>query len=186
MAVNEPIDPRVRLAISQWPDDAPRGAVSTFCAEHGISRKSFYELLKRARVEGPAAVLEPRCHAFSGARSLSEVKSDLSTPVGPQPESSILRTRRPAPIRAGRTSPHEPTTRRYRPPEPLSISSRRKQSGQTGSNGAVAWVRAADSGCGEVTPGAAAATAGCRPIAREIAPAAMIFGIARCTRSSGG
>lgn len=39
MAVNEPIDPPVRLAISQWPDDAPRGEVSTFCAEYGISRK---------------------------------------------------------------------------------------------------------------------------------------------------
>lgn len=60
MAVNEPIDPRVRLAISQWPDDAPRGSVSTFCAEHGISRKSFYELRRRAKTDGPAAVLEPR------------------------------------------------------------------------------------------------------------------------------
>ncbi|MGW0161705.1 IS481 family transposase, partial [Mycobacterium sp. NPDC003323] len=60
VAVNEPIDPRVRLAIAQWPDDAPRGAVSTFCAEQGISRKSFYELRKRAMADGPAAVLEPR------------------------------------------------------------------------------------------------------------------------------
>src|ERR1700689_2520305 len=60
MAANEPINPRVRLAISQWPDDAPRGAVSTFCVEHGISRKSFYELRKRALTDGPAAVLEPR------------------------------------------------------------------------------------------------------------------------------
>lgn len=60
VAVNEPIDPRVRLAISQWPDDAPRGAVSTFCAEHAISRKSFYELRKRAKTDGSAAVLEPR------------------------------------------------------------------------------------------------------------------------------
>jgi transposase InsO family protein len=60
MALSEPIDPRVRLAISQWPDDAPRGAVSTFCVEHGISRKSFYELRKRTKVDGPAAVLEPR------------------------------------------------------------------------------------------------------------------------------
>ena len=60
MAANEPIDPRVRLAISRWPDDAPRGAVSTFCAEHGISRKSFYALRKRAQADGPAAVLEPR------------------------------------------------------------------------------------------------------------------------------
>jgi putative transposase len=60
VAAREPIDPRVRLAISQWPDDAARGAVSTFWAEHGISRKSFYELRKRARTDGPAAVLEPR------------------------------------------------------------------------------------------------------------------------------
>jgi putative transposase len=60
VAVNEPIDPRIRLAISQWPDDAPRGAVSTFCAEHAISRKSFYELRKRAKTDGPAAVLEPK------------------------------------------------------------------------------------------------------------------------------
>jgi len=60
VAATEPIDPRVRVAISQWPDDAPRGAVSTFCAEHGISRKSFYELRKRVKVDGPAAVLEPR------------------------------------------------------------------------------------------------------------------------------
>ena len=60
MAAHESIDPRVRLAISQWPEAAPRGAVSTFCDEHGISRKSFYELLKRALVEGPAAVLEPK------------------------------------------------------------------------------------------------------------------------------
>ncbi|MGA5540204.1 integrase core domain-containing protein, partial [Mycolicibacterium nivoides] len=48
------------LAISQWPDDAPRGAVSTFCAEHGISRKSFYALRHRTKTDGPAAVLEPR------------------------------------------------------------------------------------------------------------------------------
>ena len=60
MARNQPIDPRVRLAIAQWPDDAPRGAVTSFCAEHAISRKAFYELRARARAEGPAAVLEPK------------------------------------------------------------------------------------------------------------------------------
>jgi putative transposase len=60
VAVSEPIDPRVRLAISQWPDGAPRGAVSTFCAEHGISRQSFYKLRERTKAGGPAAVLEPR------------------------------------------------------------------------------------------------------------------------------
>jgi len=73
VAARNPIDPRVRLAISQWPDDAPRGAVSTFCAEHGISRKSFYELRKRA----PAAVLEPRSRrpASSPSRLTEEVRS---------------------------------------------------------------------------------------------------------------
>ena len=60
MVANEPIDPAVRLAIADWPDVAPRGAVTTFCLEHGISRKSFYELRKRARQEGQAAVLQPR------------------------------------------------------------------------------------------------------------------------------
>lgn len=76
MPAHEPIDPRVRLAVSQWPDDAPRGAVSTFCTEHGISRKSFYELRKRAKTEGPAAVLEPRTRrpASSPSKLTEEVK----------------------------------------------------------------------------------------------------------------
>ena len=76
MPASDPIDPRVRLAISQWPDDAPRGAVSTFCAEHGISRKSFYELRKRAKTDGPAAVLEPRTRRprSSPTRLTDEVK----------------------------------------------------------------------------------------------------------------
>jgi putative transposase len=60
MSKNEPVDARVRLAISQWPPDAPRGAVTTFCAEHGISRKTFYAILARASSEGQAAALEPR------------------------------------------------------------------------------------------------------------------------------
>ena len=55
----EPVDPRVRLAITQWPPDAPRGAVTTFCFEHGISRESFYAIRRRAASEGPAAALEP-------------------------------------------------------------------------------------------------------------------------------
>lgn len=60
MPPSEPVDPRVRLAISQWPDDAPRGAVTTFCLEHAISRKTFYAIRVRAKTEGPAAVLEPK------------------------------------------------------------------------------------------------------------------------------
>ena len=56
----EPVDPRVRLAIVRWPEDAPRGSVTSFCAEQGISRKTFYEIRKRVAVDGPAAALEPR------------------------------------------------------------------------------------------------------------------------------
>jgi putative transposase len=56
----EPVDPRVRLAIAQWPDDAPRGSVTTFCLEHDLSRKTFYAIRKRAQLEGQAAALEPR------------------------------------------------------------------------------------------------------------------------------
>ena len=77
MAANEPIDPRIRLAIAQWPDDAPRGAVSTFCAEHDISRKTFYDLRKRAKSDGPAAVLEPRTRRprSSPSKVTDEVKA---------------------------------------------------------------------------------------------------------------
>ena len=91
MAVNEPIDPRVRLAISQWPDDAPRGAVSTFCAEHGISRKSFYALRRRAMQDGPAAVLEPRSRRpASSPAALSEDVKDHAVQVRAALEASGL------------------------------------------------------------------------------------------------
>lgn len=91
MAVNEPIDPRVRLAVAQWPDDAPRGAVSTFCAEHGISRKSFYALRNRARTDGPAAVLEPRTRRpASSPSTLTEEVKDQAVAVRKALEDSGL------------------------------------------------------------------------------------------------
>jgi putative transposase len=77
MSPVEPVDPRVRLAIAQWPDDAPRGSVTTFCAEHGIARKTFYAIRKRALIEGQAAALEPRTRrpAVSPTRITVEVKA---------------------------------------------------------------------------------------------------------------
>ena len=60
MSPLQPVDPRVRLAITRWPPDAPRGAVTTFCTEHGISRETFYAIKRRALEEGQAAALEPR------------------------------------------------------------------------------------------------------------------------------
>jgi len=71
----EPVDPRVRLAIVQWPPDAPRGAVTTFCAEHNISRETFYAIRKRALIDGPAAALEPRSRRPN--RSPAQLTDDI-------------------------------------------------------------------------------------------------------------
>ena len=60
MNKNEPVNARIRLAIVRGPQDAPRGLVTTFCAEHEITCKTFYAIRARAREEGQAAALEPR------------------------------------------------------------------------------------------------------------------------------
>jgi len=75
MNSNDPVDPRVRLAIAQWPDDAPRGSVSTFCVEHGISRKTFYKIRARVKVDGPVAALEPKSRR--PARSPNRVREEV-------------------------------------------------------------------------------------------------------------
>jgi len=77
MSLVEPVDPRIRLAIAQWPDDAPRGSVTTFCFEHEIARKTFYAIRKRAMAEGQAAALEPRTRRPAGSpnRISGEVKA---------------------------------------------------------------------------------------------------------------
>ena len=72
---NPRVDPRVRLAIAPWPDDAPRGAVSALCAEQGIWRKTFYERRARARSEGPAAALEP--HSTRPASSPTRIGQEM-------------------------------------------------------------------------------------------------------------
>lgn len=50
----------VRNAIVTWPNDAPRGAVSKFCREHGVSRSQFYDIWARSKAEGPVAAMLPR------------------------------------------------------------------------------------------------------------------------------
>ena len=88
---NEPVEPRVRLAIARWPDDAPRGAVTTFCAEHAISRKTFYVLRARARKEGQAAVLEPRSRRpKSSPARITESMKDQAVAVRAALEASGL------------------------------------------------------------------------------------------------
>ena len=72
---NRSAGPRVRLAIARWPDDAPRGAVTTFGAEQGIWRKDAPASCAGARRgEGPAAAggprsRRPRCRPEPPARS---------------------------------------------------------------------------------------------------------------------
>ena len=75
-----PMNPSIPVSVSRsrsGPMTRPAGAVSTFCAEHGISRKSFYELRKRAKADGPAAVLEPRTRRprSSPSKLTDEVKA---------------------------------------------------------------------------------------------------------------
>ncbi|GAA1497596.1 hypothetical protein GCM10009628_26000 [Paeniglutamicibacter kerguelensis] len=91
MNKNEPVNARIRLAIAQWPDDAPRGAVSTFCTEHGITRKTFYAIRARARDEGQAAALEPRSRRpKSSPTRLTEERKQESLNVRAALESSGL------------------------------------------------------------------------------------------------
>ena len=53
VAVTEPIDPRVRLAISQWPDDAPRSmaplSVGPFRLYSTVSREAEMSLADRGK-----------------------------------------------------------------------------------------------------------------------------------------
>jgi putative transposase len=65
----------VRAAIVNWPEDAPRGAVSRFCAVTGVSRSRFYEIRKRAEVEGAIAAMAPRRRVYADPHP-------QATPVG--------------------------------------------------------------------------------------------------------
>lgn len=53
----------VRLQVATWPQDAPRGAVSTFCTQHGVSRSWFYDLRTRAEQDGSLAAAIPQSRA---------------------------------------------------------------------------------------------------------------------------
>lgn len=59
--------------IATWPADARRGAVSVFCARHGLSRSRFYEIRALARAEGTLAAVAP-----AGSR---RSRPDLATPL---------------------------------------------------------------------------------------------------------
>src|SRR6478736_7040273 len=50
----------VRMLVATWPEGLDRGAVSAFCAEHGVSRSWFYKVRKIAERDGPVAAAAPR------------------------------------------------------------------------------------------------------------------------------
>src|SRR6478735_4011774 len=48
---------RIRHAVATWPENAPRGAVTAFCREHGVSRAWFYQIRSKADAEGSLQAL---------------------------------------------------------------------------------------------------------------------------------
>jgi putative transposase len=50
----------VRHAVAMWPADAPRGAVTAFCTEHGVSRAWFYKVRSEAKSVGVLKALETK------------------------------------------------------------------------------------------------------------------------------
>lgn len=51
--------PKVRLLVASWPEDAPRGSIDAFCAQHGVSRSWFYKIRARAVAGGVVKAVEP-------------------------------------------------------------------------------------------------------------------------------
>lgn len=51
-------DPKIRLAVANWPDDAPRGAVFAFCKKHKVSRAWFYKVRAISVAESPMHAME--------------------------------------------------------------------------------------------------------------------------------
>ena len=49
----------VRMMIAAWPVDSPRGAVSAFCRQHGISRSRFYEIRALSARHGALEAVAP-------------------------------------------------------------------------------------------------------------------------------
>lgn len=77
---------KVRHLVANWADDAPRGAVSAFCAEHQVSRSWFYKVRAAAVSQGPQKAMErastrpmnsPRKTSHTMERLLLEARATL-------------------------------------------------------------------------------------------------------------
>src|SRR4051812_31481690 len=48
----------VRMLVATWPEGLPRGVVTEFCKEHGVSRAWFYKVRQLAARHGPVAATQ--------------------------------------------------------------------------------------------------------------------------------
>ena len=74
----------VRVLVATWPADAPRGAVSAFCAEHGVSRAWFYKVRQLADQQG----------ALAATQRIRPIPKLSPTKVPPEVEELAVRTRK--------------------------------------------------------------------------------------------
>ena len=72
----------LRMIVATWPQDAPRGAVTRFCRQHGVSTSWFYEVRARARQDGPLAAVSPRSRRpTSSPRTVRAELEDLAVRI---------------------------------------------------------------------------------------------------------
>ena len=73
----------VRALVVAWPEDAPRGAVTRFCADQGVSRSWFYEVRARVRDSDPLTAMQWRRRPAQAyvAQSIPASVEDLAVRV---------------------------------------------------------------------------------------------------------
>jgi putative transposase len=79
-------DIQIRLLVTSWPKDSPRGAVTFFCKQHNVSRSWFYKVRAEAEIKGKWGALElrstrPESHPARTPEALAElalaIRADL-------------------------------------------------------------------------------------------------------------
>lgn len=71
-------DIKVRLLVTSWPEDSPRGAVTFFCKQHNVSRSWFYKVRGEAELKGQWGALElgstkPASHPAATPEAMAEL-----------------------------------------------------------------------------------------------------------------
>ena len=71
-------DIQIRLLVTSWSKDSPRGAVTFFCRQHNVSRSWFYKVRAEAEIKGKWGALElrstrPESHPARTPEALAEL-----------------------------------------------------------------------------------------------------------------